>query len=277
MFLLANLRSSKLSFGTVKFRNDHVAKILGYGDYQIGNVTIIRVYLYVKDCGHNLFSLRQFWDSNLEVAFRQHALLIHNLESELIYDWNLEAQQTVYSSLGYHDGVPQIRYVSFPRPLKTNSYFDELTVMASEHNSSGPALHEMTHCNNPDQFHKRLQLHEQALFCYDDAFLNVVEPKTYKDALTQSLKPIQLAVVYQKNKARFRARVITSSRRESILKSSFAPAVDQIANPAVTARARGSATNKHTLKPPHVAPYLPPHGCSYEHGRLPQWIEQLHF
>nr|GFB45455.1 hypothetical protein [Tanacetum cinerariifolium] len=31
-----------------------------------------------------------------------------------------------------------------------------------------------------------LQLHEQALFCYYDAFLTSVEPKTYKDALTQS-------------------------------------------------------------------------------------------
>ncbi|GKB84858.1 retrovirus-related pol polyprotein from transposon TNT 1-94 [Tanacetum coccineum] len=29
-------------------------------------------------------------------------------------------------------------------------------------------------------------LHEQALFCYYDAFLTTVEPKTYKDALTQS-------------------------------------------------------------------------------------------
>ncbi|GJU81739.1 retrovirus-related pol polyprotein from transposon TNT 1-94 [Tanacetum coccineum] len=29
-------------------------------------------------------------------------------------------------------------------------------------------------------------LHEQALFCYYDAFLTAVEPKTYKDALTQS-------------------------------------------------------------------------------------------
>ncbi|GKA19450.1 retrovirus-related pol polyprotein from transposon TNT 1-94 [Tanacetum coccineum] len=28
----------------------------------------------------------------------------------------------------------------------------------------------------------RLQLHKQALFCYYDAFLTVVEPKTYKDA-----------------------------------------------------------------------------------------------
>ncbi|GJU23910.1 putative ribonuclease H-like domain-containing protein [Tanacetum coccineum] len=32
----------------------------------------------------------------------------------------------------------------------------------------------------------RLQLHEQALFYYYDAFLTAVEPKTYKDALTQS-------------------------------------------------------------------------------------------
>nr|GEW49358.1 putative ribonuclease H-like domain-containing protein [Tanacetum cinerariifolium] len=32
----------------------------------------------------------------------------------------------------------------------------------------------------------RLQLHEKALFCYYDAFLTYVEPKTYKDALNQS-------------------------------------------------------------------------------------------
>nr|GFB49589.1 integrase, catalytic region, zinc finger, CCHC-type, peptidase aspartic, catalytic [Tanacetum cinerariifolium] len=32
----------------------------------------------------------------------------------------------------------------------------------------------------------RSQLHEQALFCYYDAFLTSVEPKTYKEALTQA-------------------------------------------------------------------------------------------
>nr|GEV83890.1 hypothetical protein [Tanacetum cinerariifolium] len=32
---------------TVRFRNDHIAKIIGYGDYQMGNVTISRVY-YVE-------------------------------------------------------------------------------------------------------------------------------------------------------------------------------------------------------------------------------------
>ncbi|GJT36966.1 retrovirus-related pol polyprotein from transposon TNT 1-94 [Tanacetum coccineum] len=33
-----------------RFRNDHIAKIMGYGDYQIGNVTISRVY-YVEGLG----------------------------------------------------------------------------------------------------------------------------------------------------------------------------------------------------------------------------------
>ncbi|GJX87145.1 retrovirus-related pol polyprotein from transposon TNT 1-94 [Tanacetum coccineum] len=68
--------------GTVKFRNDQVAKIMGYGDYQIGNVTISRVY-YVEGLGHNLFSVGQFCDSNLEVAFRQHTCFIRNLEAKV--------------------------------------------------------------------------------------------------------------------------------------------------------------------------------------------------
>nr|GEW19735.1 hypothetical protein [Tanacetum cinerariifolium] len=65
--------------GTVKFRNDHVSKIMGYGDYHIGNVIISRVY-YVEGLGHNLFSVRQLCDSNLEVAFLQHICFIRNLE-----------------------------------------------------------------------------------------------------------------------------------------------------------------------------------------------------
>nr|GEV38233.1 hypothetical protein [Tanacetum cinerariifolium] len=128
-------------FGTVKFRNDHVAKIMGYwfkilclslfnpflllesslrtsaslgirpgktsilcpgiidsisflpfrgklgigcfvcgyGDYKIGNMTISRVY-FVKGLGHNLFSVGQFCDSDLEVSFCQHTCFIRNLD-----------------------------------------------------------------------------------------------------------------------------------------------------------------------------------------------------
>ncbi|GKC11020.1 retrovirus-related pol polyprotein from transposon TNT 1-94, partial [Tanacetum coccineum] len=67
--------------GTVYFGNDQIAKIMSYGDYQIRNVTISRVY-YIKGLGHNLFSVGQFCDSDLEVAFRKHTCFVHNLEGD---------------------------------------------------------------------------------------------------------------------------------------------------------------------------------------------------
>nr|GEX90691.1 retrovirus-related Pol polyprotein from transposon TNT 1-94 [Tanacetum cinerariifolium] len=51
----------------------------GYGDYKIGNVTISRVY-FVEGLGHNLFSVGQFCDSDLEVTFRQYTCFIRNLD-----------------------------------------------------------------------------------------------------------------------------------------------------------------------------------------------------
>nr|GEV73074.1 retrovirus-related Pol polyprotein from transposon TNT 1-94 [Tanacetum cinerariifolium] len=65
--------------GTVRFGNDHIAKIIGYGDYQLGNVTISRVY-YVEGLGHNLFSVGQFRNSDLVVAFRKHTCYVRDLE-----------------------------------------------------------------------------------------------------------------------------------------------------------------------------------------------------
>nr|GEV12353.1 uncharacterized mitochondrial protein AtMg00810-like [Tanacetum cinerariifolium] len=65
--------------GTVKFGIDHVAKIMGYGDYKIGHVTISRVY-FVEGLGHNLFYVGQIYDSDLEVAFHQHTCFIRNLD-----------------------------------------------------------------------------------------------------------------------------------------------------------------------------------------------------
>ncbi|GJU35474.1 hypothetical protein Tco_1183828, partial [Tanacetum coccineum] len=62
-----------------KFGNNQITKIMGYGDYQIGNITISRVY-YVEGLGHNLFFVGQFCDSDLEVAFRKHTCFVCNLE-----------------------------------------------------------------------------------------------------------------------------------------------------------------------------------------------------
>nr|GEU91989.1 retrovirus-related Pol polyprotein from transposon TNT 1-94 [Tanacetum cinerariifolium] len=70
-------RLSKLF--SVKFGNNHVSKIMGYGDYKIRNVTISRDY-FVEGLGHNLFSVGQFCDSDFEVAFHQHTCFIRNLD-----------------------------------------------------------------------------------------------------------------------------------------------------------------------------------------------------
>nr|GEY24348.1 hypothetical protein [Tanacetum cinerariifolium] len=53
--------------------------IVGYGDYKMGDTIISRVY-YVEGLSHNLFSIGQFCDGGLEVAFRQHTCHIRNMD-----------------------------------------------------------------------------------------------------------------------------------------------------------------------------------------------------
>nr|GFC28624.1 integrase, catalytic region, zinc finger, CCHC-type, peptidase aspartic, catalytic [Tanacetum cinerariifolium] len=65
--------------GTVKFGNDQIAPILGYGDLVQGAVTIKRVY-YVEGLNHNLFFVGQICDADLEVAFRKSTCFIRDLK-----------------------------------------------------------------------------------------------------------------------------------------------------------------------------------------------------
>ncbi|GJV88558.1 retrovirus-related pol polyprotein from transposon TNT 1-94 [Tanacetum coccineum] len=77
---------SRLYSSTVRFGNDQIARIMGYGDYQLGNVIISRVY-YIEGLGHNLFSVGQFCDADLEVAFRKNTCFIRNLEASKTKSW----------------------------------------------------------------------------------------------------------------------------------------------------------------------------------------------
>nr|GFB10688.1 retrovirus-related Pol polyprotein from transposon TNT 1-94 [Tanacetum cinerariifolium] len=65
--------------GTVRFGNDQFVPILGYGDLVQGNVTINRVY-YIEGLNHNLFSVGQFCDADLEVAFRKSTCFVRDLQ-----------------------------------------------------------------------------------------------------------------------------------------------------------------------------------------------------
>ncbi|GJV48639.1 retrovirus-related pol polyprotein from transposon TNT 1-94 [Tanacetum coccineum] len=73
--------------GTVRFGNDHFAEITGYRDYVQGNLTICHVY-HVEGLRHNLFLVGQFYDGDLEVAFR----------SNMCYVWNLEGDDLLTGS-----------------------------------------------------------------------------------------------------------------------------------------------------------------------------------
>ncbi|GJX78125.1 integrase, catalytic region, zinc finger, CCHC-type containing protein [Tanacetum coccineum] len=71
----------KKFLGTVRFGNDHFAAITCYGNYVQGNITVCHVY-YVEGLGHNLFSVGQFCDGDLEVAFRSKICYVRNLEGD---------------------------------------------------------------------------------------------------------------------------------------------------------------------------------------------------
>nr|GEV39550.1 retrovirus-related Pol polyprotein from transposon TNT 1-94 [Tanacetum cinerariifolium] len=300
----------------VKFRNDHVAKIIGYGDYQIGNVTILRVY-YVEGLVHNLFFVGQFCYSNLEVAFRQHTCFICNLKGA---DILTGSQGNNLYTLSLRDmmahglvrGLPKLKFEKDhlcsacamgkrkkkphnPKSKDTNqeklfllhmdlcgpmcaanangkklaslmkhsllplhskmclmnylilhlvliyqlALIDEVVASepaastglpssttvdqdapspknVSRASYSSEVIPTVVHTVAPNSEHvnkwtkdhpldniisklgrpvsTRLQLHEQALFCYYDAFLSSVEPKTYKDASTQAYKVIVITL-----------------------------------------------------------------------------------
>nr|GEU40261.1 retrovirus-related Pol polyprotein from transposon TNT 1-94 [Tanacetum cinerariifolium] len=152
--------------GTVKFRNDHVSKIMGYGDYKIRNITISRVY-FVEGLGHNLFSMGQFCDSDLEVAFCQHTCYIFNLDSiDLLTGsrgnnlYTLSLKDMIAENLGKLQPKADIGIFIGYAPTNKAFWiynrrtrcivetihvdFNELTAMAFDQSRAGPAVNEMT-------------------------------------------------------------------------------------------------------------------------------------
>ncbi|GKA24090.1 integrase, catalytic region, zinc finger, CCHC-type containing protein [Tanacetum coccineum] len=227
----------------VKFGNDQVAKIMGYGDYQIGNITILRVY-YVEGLGHNLFSVgyNVLWIPFSEVPFRQHTCDHSHLDRRALpfVSFIAPIPEAVAPEHAVSTGSPSSTTVDQDAPSPSNShttpetqtpiishdveednhdievahmgndpYFGiPILEVTSDQSSSSDVIHTIVPPDHQVSEHNskwtkdhpleniigaldrpvstRLQLHEQALFCYYDAFLTSVEPKNYKDALTQA-------------------------------------------------------------------------------------------
>ncbi|GJT85100.1 retrovirus-related pol polyprotein from transposon TNT 1-94 [Tanacetum coccineum] len=216
-----DIECAQSTSGTVKFGNDQVAKIMGYGNYQIRNVTISRVY-YVEGLGHNLCSwmiqvrlketvrrirtdngtefvnqtLCEYYEkvgisheTSVSRSLQQNGVakavatasytqncsmirlrhgktpyeLLHNKPPGLLYlhvfgalcypmndSENLGRLQPK-ADIGIFIGYAPTKKEFWIYNRRTRRIietihvdFDELTAMASEHSSSGPALHEMT-------------------------------------------------------------------------------------------------------------------------------------
>nr|GEW36450.1 retrovirus-related Pol polyprotein from transposon TNT 1-94 [Tanacetum cinerariifolium] len=82
--------------GTVRFGNNDFAVIAGYGDVVIGYMTIKKVY-YVEGLRHNLFSVGQFCDKGLEVAFRKSTCFVRNEDGvDLLIDDRTSNLYTIF-------------------------------------------------------------------------------------------------------------------------------------------------------------------------------------
>ncbi|GKD24888.1 hypothetical protein Tco_1231102 [Tanacetum coccineum] len=153
-FSLAGHPNLFMFLGTVCFGNDHIAAILGYGDLQWGNILITRVY-FVESLRHNMFSVGQFYDSDLEVSFKRNTCFVRNLEGVNL----LKGKRTTnLSTIKLHEMASASPICIMARATSTKVYnqrtrkiietmnvtFDELSVMDFEQHSSKPGLQGLT-------------------------------------------------------------------------------------------------------------------------------------
>nr|GEZ39337.1 retrovirus-related Pol polyprotein from transposon TNT 1-94 [Tanacetum cinerariifolium] len=135
--------------GTVRFGNNDFAVIAGYGDVVIGSMTIKKV-CYVEGLVHNLFSVGQFCDKGLEVAFRKSTCFVRNEDgvdfltgdrSSNFYTVALNEVASNSSSCLLAKAFPLI-YNKRTRKIResVNVNFDEISEMASKQFSLEPGL-----------------------------------------------------------------------------------------------------------------------------------------
>ncbi|GJW47717.1 retrovirus-related pol polyprotein from transposon TNT 1-94 [Tanacetum coccineum] len=251
------LSSSSLVM-TVRFGNDIIVRIMGYGDYQLGHVTISRVFssicskeeklyqLYNRRTQKIIETIHVNFDELTAMASEQSSLehALHEMtpttpSSGLVpnppplvpfvppsrKEWDLmfkpmfdefySPPASVASPVPVVEAPAYVKSTGSPSSTIVDQDAPFLSTLQTTSKSQSQAIpfsaEEESHdLENPHHrmlslllwtkdhpiqniigklfrpVSTRLQLHEQALFCYYDAFLTLVEPKTYKEALTHS-------------------------------------------------------------------------------------------
>ncbi|GKB07445.1 retrovirus-related pol polyprotein from transposon TNT 1-94 [Tanacetum coccineum] len=120
--------------GTVCFGNDNFAAITRYGDYVQGNLTICHVY-YVEGLRHILFSIGQFCNGDLKVAFRLNTCFIRNLEGEDLLTGSRESNlYTISISKMAASSLAQVLKIQFDNGTEfknaiLKSYYEKLGIL----------------------------------------------------------------------------------------------------------------------------------------------------
>nr|GEY37198.1 integrase, catalytic region, zinc finger, CCHC-type, peptidase aspartic, catalytic [Tanacetum cinerariifolium] len=113
------------------------APILDYGDLFQGNITINKVY-YVEGLNHNLFSVGQFCDADLEVAFCKSTCFVRDLQNNnLLIDYDksdpVSQLQNVSSSADAH--VPSQQELDLLFSPLYDEFFTAVTLSVNKYSS----------------------------------------------------------------------------------------------------------------------------------------------
>nr|GEY52074.1 retrovirus-related Pol polyprotein from transposon TNT 1-94 [Tanacetum cinerariifolium] len=134
--------------GTVRFGNDHVTN-MGYNDLQWGIILITHVY-FVEDLRHNMFSVGQFCDSNLEVAFRRNICFVRNLDGVDMLKGNCYTNQCCKTRLSHlnFDTNNTLAKDNYVIGLPNFKYLKDHLCSLCEHGKSKKKHHKPKHVPN---------------------------------------------------------------------------------------------------------------------------------
>ncbi|GJX09727.1 retrovirus-related pol polyprotein from transposon TNT 1-94 [Tanacetum coccineum] len=121
--------------GTVRFGNDQFAPILGYGDLVQGNITINRVY-YVEGLNHNLFSVGQFCDADLEVAFRKSTVFVRDSSGNTSYYSGICGSESLYNISSSKTTLNSNLFLAKASPIKNGFWHRRLFILKTSTTST---------------------------------------------------------------------------------------------------------------------------------------------
>nr|GEW92413.1 reverse transcriptase domain-containing protein [Tanacetum cinerariifolium] len=198
---------------SVKFSNDQIAKIIGYSDYQIacaiGKSKKQSHKLKSEDTNQEkLYLLHMDVCEPMRVASvngKKYILVIVDDYSQFTWVKFLASKDAALNFIIKFLKMIQVRLNAIVQNIRTDNGTEFVNQTLHSYYESVNISHETSVARTSQQngfverrnrtlveatqtipVSTRLQLHEQALFCYYKAFLTLVKPKTYKDRLTQS-------------------------------------------------------------------------------------------